>query len=288
MGTAVTLIAGVIVLAGVYAITNSGLVLLYTGTGVPNFAQGALLMFGAYIASTQFAAGHNYWRALVVAAVATAVLGILVYFLFMRWLLGAAEFQKVILTFLVAYGITDAINWIWGTNPRSVPQATRKVFHAGGGAIRAQDLISTGVVIIVLIAVIAFVTRSLRGLRMRALAENEQLAVYRGIRVHGLAALAWVIAAACSGLAGVTYAETASVSLSISDVGLLAFPAAVLGGMDSLLGTVLGSVFVAAILTVAQFYLGGVWGEVVEYGAMLLVLLFLPYGFFGSRSTQRL
>jgi branched-chain amino acid transport system permease protein len=288
MGTAITLIVGVIVLAGVYASTNSGLVLLYTGTGVPNFAQGALLMFGAYIASTQFIASQNYWRALVAAAVVTGVLGIVIYFLFMRWLLGAAEFEKVVLTFLVAGGITDAINLIWGTNPRSVPQATGKLFHVAGGTIRAQDLISTGVVIIVLIAVIAFITRSLRGLRMRALAENEQLAVYRGIRVHSLAALAWVIAAVCAGVAGVTYAETASVSLSISDIGLLAFPAAVLGGMDSLLGTILGSVFVAAILTVAQFYLGGVWGELVEYGAMLLTLLVLPHGFFGSHSTRRL
>lgn len=288
MGTAITLIAGVIVLAGVYAITNSGLVLLYMGTGVPNFAQGALLMFGAYTASTQFIAGHNYWRALVAAAVVTAVLGVVIYVLFMRWLLGAAEFEKVVLTFLVAGAITDAINVAWGTNSRSVPQATSKLFHVGGGTIRLQDLISTGIVIIVLLAVIAFITRSMRGLRMRALAENEHLAVYRGIRVHRLAALAWVIAAACSGIAGVTYAQTASVSLSISDVGLLAFPAAILGGMDSLLGTVLGSVLVAAILTVAQFYLGGVWGEVVEYGAMLLILLILPYGFFGSRATRRL
>lgn len=288
MGTAITLTAGIIVLAAVYAITNSGLVLLYTGTGVPNFAQGALLMFGAYAASTEFVASHNYWRALVVAAAVTALLGLFVYVVFMRWLLGAAEFEKVVLTFLVASGITSAINLAWGTDSRAVPAPTTTVYHLGGGSIRAQYLVSTGVIILVLLAVIAFITRSLQGLRMRALAENEDLAVYRGIKVHRLAGLAWVIAAACSGIAGITYAQTASVSLSISDVGLLAFPAAVLGGMDSLAGTILGSVFVAAVLTLSQFYLGGVWGDMVEYSAMLLTLLFLPYGFFGSRATRRL
>lgn len=288
MATFVTLVAAILVLSGTYAITNSGLVLLYIGTGVPNFAQGALLMAGAYVASTQFIASHSYWRALISAAIVTAAVGVCIYVIFMRWLLGASEFEKAVLTFLVAAGLADGVNLIWGTDARTVPAATQKLFRLSGGTIRGQDLISTGVVIVTLLAVIAFVTRSLRGLRMRALAENEQLAIYRGIRVHRLAALAWLIAAGCAGIAGVTYAQQASVSLSISDIGLLAFPAAVIGGMDSLLGTLIGSVLAAAALTLSQFYLGGVWGDIVEYGAMLLVLLVVPYGLFGTHATRRL
>jgi branched-chain amino acid transport system permease protein len=288
MSIAINLIVGIIVLAGVYAIANVGFVLLYKGTGVPNFAQGGLLMLGAYVMSTSGLVGHSYWPALLLTCVIMGVIGALIYVFVMRWMLGTVEFEKVVLTFVVASAITQIIELIWGTSTRAVPVSSSHQFMVGGGNVAVQSIESTAVILVVIVVLMVLLSRTLLGLRMRALAENESLAVYRGIRVHRLSAIAWIIAAICAAIAGVTYAEVSSVSLSMSDIGLLAFPAAVLGGLDSIGGTVVGALIIAAVLNLSQYYLGGVWGVVVEYGAMLVVLMVLPFGLFGSRSTRRL
>jgi branched-chain amino acid transport system permease protein len=288
MSVAVNLFVGIIVLAGVYAIANVGFVLLYKGTGVPNFAQGGLLMLGAYVMSTSGLVGHSYWPALVLTCVVMGIVGALIYVFIMRWLLGAVEFEKVVLTFVVASAITQIIELIWGTSSRAVPVSSNHQFLLLGGHVAVQGIESTVVILVVIVGLMTVLSRTLLGLRMRALAENESLAVYRGIRVHRLSAIAWVIASVCAAVAGVTYAEVSSVSLSMADIGLLAFPAAVLGGLDSIGGTIIGALIIAAVLNLSQYYLGGVWGVVVEYAAMLLVLMVLPFGLFGSRSTRRL
>lgn len=288
MGVAVNLIVGIVVLAGVYAIANVGFVLLYKGTGVPNFAQGGLLMLGAYLMSTSGLVGGSYWPALLITCLLMGAVGAVAYVLIMRWLLGAVEFEKVVLTFVIATAITQVIELGWGTESRAVPVSTKHRFHIGGGVVPVQSVESTLVILVVIIGLVLLLSRSLFGVRVRALAENEDLAVYRGIRVHRLSAISWIIASVCAAVAGVTYAEVSSVSLSLADIGLLAFPAAVLGGLDSIGGTVVGALIIAAILNLSQYYFGGVWGQVVEYGVMLVVLRALPYGLFGSRSVRRL
>jgi len=288
MSIAVNLAVGILVLAGVYAIANVGFVLLYKGTGVPNFAQGGLLMLGAYIMSTAGVVGHSYWVALLATAAIMGVIGVLIYVLVMRWMLGAVEFEKVVLTFVIASVITQIIELIWGSSPRAVPVGSSHSFMVFGGHVALQSIESSVVILIVIVGLMIALSRTLLGLRMRALAENESLAVYRGIRVHQLSAIAWVIASVCAAVAGVTYAEVSSVTLSMADIGLLAFPAAVLGGLDSIGGTIIGALIIATVLNLSQYYLGGVWGVVVEYCAMLIVLMALPFGLFGSRSTRRL
>jgi branched-chain amino acid transport system permease protein len=161
-------------------------------------------------------------------------------------------------------------------------------YRAWGGTIGVSDIVSLIVVAAVVVATTVFIAKTVHGLRMRAQAENEMLAVYRGIRVHRISAGAWALACACAAIAGVTYGEISSVNLNLSSIGLVAFPAAIIGGLDSVGGTIIGAVIVAGIGTVGQYYLSGQWSTVFEYLIMLVIIIFLPRGLFGSKQLSRL
>jgi branched-chain amino acid transport system permease protein len=284
----VDLALGTLVLASVFAITNVGFVILYKGTGVPNFAQGALLMLGAYVMSDAWLAQHGYWVGLLVAAAILAAVGVVVYFLVMRVLLGHAEFEKAILTFLLASVITSVVGIRWGEENQSLPSVSHRRYALWGGNVALSDLVGVGVVAVIVIVTTVYMAKTVQGLRMRAQAENEMLAVYRGIHVHRISAGAWALACACAAVAGITYGEVSSVNLNLSSIGLVAFPAAIIGGLDSVGGTIIGAIVVAATGTLGQYYLNGQWSTVFEYAVMLVIIVFLPTGLFGSKQLSRL
>jgi branched-chain amino acid transport system permease protein len=284
---AVDLFANVVLLSAIFALVNVGLVVLYRSTGVLSFAQGHLLMFGAYIMST-LQPVTGYWTALTVTVVVIAAMGLIIYVTTMRFMLGASEFEKVVMSFLVALVLTQIVAIVWGTQARSIYAPTDRVLSLGGGTLPWSSIISLFLAVGVVTALTLLVFRTVPGLRMRALAQNETLAVYSGMRVHRLSALAWVVAGATAAIAGVVYAQTSSVTFSLADIGLLAFPAAVLGGLKSIAGSLVGSIILATIFTLANYALGGVLGGSVVYLVMLAVLLVLPFGLFGRQTAQRL
>lgn len=287
MRVAVDLVANIILLAAIFGLVNVGLVVLYRSTGVLSFAQGHLLMFGAYIMSTvQPVLG--YWGGLTVTVGVVSVMGLVIYVTTMRFMLGKSEFEKVVMSFLVALIITQVIDIIWSTQARSISPPTSAVVDIATGRLPWSSLISLGIAVGVVGVLTFLIFRTVPGLRMRALAHNETLAVYSGMRVHRLSGLAWIIAGATAAIAGVVFAQTSSVTFSLADIGLLAFPAAVLGGLKSIPGSLIGSVILAAIFTVANYLLGGVLGGSIVYLFMLAVLLVLPFGLFGRRTAQRL
>lgn len=286
-GIAINLAAATLLLASIYCLVNVGLVTLYRSTGLLNFAQGQFVMLGAYVMVT-VTSDLGYWLGLAVSAVVLAIVAWLSYHLLMRFMLGADHFQKVVLSFLLAAVITQVVVMIWGTDSRPLEPSTDRNLHIAGGVVPVYDLIASGLAVAVVVVLMMFMSRTITGLRMRALSMNETLAVYNGIRVHRLAGIAWAIAGAGAAVAGVIYAQSTSVTLSLADVGLLAFPAAVLGGLDSIGGSILGSVVVAAILTVTGYYWGGHWSEIIEYSLLLGVLVARPYGMFGRRVAQRI
>lgn len=286
-GIAINLTAATLLLASIYCLVNVGLVTLYRSTGLLNFAQGQFVMLGAYVMVT-VTSDLGYWLGLLVSAIVLAIVGWLSYHLLMRFMLGADHFQKVVLSFLLAVIITQVVVMIWGTNSRPLEPSTDRNLHVADGVIPVYDLIASGLAVVVVVVLMMFMSRTITGLRMRALSMNETLAVYNGIKVHRLAGIAWAIAGAGAAVAGVIYAQSSSVTLSLADVGLLAFPAAVLGGLDSIGGSILGSVVVAGVLTVTGYYLGGQWSEIIVYSLLLAVLVVRPYGMFGRRVAQRI
>lgn len=284
--TAINLASASVLLAAIYCLVNTGLVLLYRSTGVLNFSQGQLVMLGAYVmSSVKFG---SYPLRLAIAAVAVGIVSWISYHALIRRLTGADEFRKVVMSFMLAILLIQIIVLVWGTDTREVPNSTDAWFALGSAHVRWSVVIDACTAVVLAVGLTLFLSRTLSGLRMRALAANEELAAYRGIKVHRLAGLAWAIAGGGAALAGVMYAETTSVSLALSDILLLAFPAAVLGGLSSIPGSILGSVIMATLLTLCGYFLGGQWVNVMAYVVLLGVLIVRPFGLMGTSSAQRL
>jgi branched-chain amino acid transport system permease protein len=285
--TVVNLIISATVLASIYALINVGFVLLYRTTGVINFAQGHFMLLGAFSmwALTQVL---PYLVSLLITIVIIAALGAAIHLVLMRYLLGAKEFTKVITTLMLATILLQVPAVLWGTEVRILESPTSSVIHMPGAQIQVSDLLIVIEAAVVVIVLMLFVNRTVVGTRMRAVASDETLAIYAGIRVHWLAAIAWGLTGAGAALAGISYAQRSGVGLSIPAVGLGAFPAVIIGGMDSIGGSLIGGVIVAFVQTVTTYQFGVVYGEVISYLLMLGVLLVLPTGLFGSVEGRRL
>lgn len=284
---AADLAIGTVELAAIFALVNVGVILLYRTTGVLNFAQGYFMLLGAYVMAA-IAPKTGYWPGLILTLVPIAALGALVYVLLMRFMINAKEFAKVITTLMLASLLAQIPPAVWGTDVEQIAPPTSAVLRLGSAHLAAADLITVGIAAAVVIVVTVWLRATVMGIRMTAQAGNPLLAAYSGIRVHRLGAIAWAVGAVLGGFAGVAYAQHTTVSLNLSSIGLSAFPAVVLGGLDSLGGTLLGGLVVSGILTVVGYFFGAVAGEIIAYGVMMATLLVFPRGFFGSTSTRRL
>jgi branched-chain amino acid transport system permease protein len=284
---AADLAIGTVELAAIFALVNVGVILLYRTTGVLNFAQGYFMLLGAYVMAA-IAPKTGYWPGLILTLVPIATLGALVYVLLMRFMINAKEFAKVITTLMLASLLAQIPPAVWGTDVEQIAPPTSAVLRLGSVHLAVADLITVGIAAAVVIVVTVWLRATVMGIRMTAQAGNPLLAAYSGIRVHRLGAIAWAVGAVLGGFAGVAYAQHTTVSLNLSSIGLSAFPAVVLGGLDSLGGTLLGGLVVSGILTVVGYFFGAVAGEIIAYGVMMATLLVFPRGFFGSTSTRRL
>lgn len=287
MTTAVNLIISATVLASIYGLINVGFVLLYRTTGVINFAQGHFMLLGAFSmwALTQ---ALPYVVSLIITVLLLAGFGAVIYLVLMRYLLGAKEFTKVITTLMLATILLQVPAVLWGTEVRILSRPTTDLISLSGVQIQVSDLLIVVEAAVVVTVLMLFVNRTVVGTRMRAVAADETLAIYAGVRVHWLAAIAWGLTGAGAALAGISYAQRSGVGLSIPAVGLGAFPAVIIGGMDSIGGSLLGGVIVAFVQTLTTYQFGAVYGEVISYLLMLAVLLVLPTGLFGSVEGRRL
>lgn len=283
----INLLVSIVLLGSIYALVNVGMVLLYRSTGVVNFAQGHLMMLAAFI-MVVLEARLSYWPSFVTVLVAMASIGAVIYIVVMRFLVGAVEFTKVITTLMLSIILTQGAAMVFGGQIRRLPPPTDAQIRFLGGTLLWSDVIIVAMTVFLVVALMFFLGGTLVGSRLRALAGNEALAGYAGLNVHWLAALAWAIAAAGAAVAGVAYGQHSSVILSMSDAGLGAFPAAVIGGLNSIGGTLVGALLVAALQTVTQFYFGAAVAQIVSYGAMLLALIFIPHGLFGRVGAPRL
>lgn len=285
--TAINLIIASTVLASVYGLINVGFVLLYRTTGVFNFAQGHFMLLGAFImwALTQVL---PYAISLLLTVLALTLIGAGIYLVLMRFLLGAKEFTKVITTLMLATILLQVPAVIWGPTLRILPPPTTKFISFEHVRLDWSDLLIILEAALVVGLLTLIINRTVIGTRMRAVATDEALAIYAGIRVHRLAAIAWGLAGAGAALAGISYAQRSGVGLSIPAVGLGAFPAVIVGGMDSIGGTLVGGLVVAFIQTFTSYAFGVIYGEIASYLLMLGVLLVLPTGIFGSVEGRRL
>jgi branched-chain amino acid transport system permease protein len=276
------------VLAAIYALVSTGYVLIYRVSRVLNLAHGELMMIGAYLlVATAGAFSGNPLLALLLAAIGGLVMGMVVYAVLMRWLTGEAVLAAVLITIALGILLRGLSILIW-TTQQYYPGAmfgwhNPPVRIAPGVQISAASLAIVLLTVIVYGGLFIFLQFTRWGVRMRAAGQNPLLAEQRGIRLHGIYAFAWGLSTFTASLAGMLLSLDSGVESTMATIGLKAFPAALVGGLDSLLGAAIGALIVATAEIAAIQYVNPLLSDVVPFLVLLIVLAIRPWGLFGSR-----
>ena len=277
----------------VYGSLALALVLIYRATEVINFAQGEMAMACVYFAYQLMLWGLSYWAAFFATLGISFVFGVVVQQLVIRPVQQRSVIAVVIVTVGLFILIDGLVEWKWSANQRfmQAPFGTR-VYHAGGVTISRQDI---GTILITLATVLilwAFFRFTKVGLGMRAGALRPAAARLVGVRTNALLAVGWGLAAVLGAVAGLMAEPSAFVlqPTLMQPVLLYAFAAAVLGGLESPGGAVVGGVALGVFLNlIGQYvhFVGSVLQLPVAFAALLLVLLVKPTGLFGHRSVRK-
>ncbi len=282
------LVANIVVLAAIYALVSTGYVLIYRVSRVLNLAHGELMMIGAYLlVATAGVFSGNPLLALILAAAGGLIMGMVVYAVLMRWLTGEAVLAAVLITIALGILLRGLSILIW-TTQQFYPGATfgwhnPPVRIAPGVQISAASLAIVLLTVIVYAGLFVFLQFTRWGVRMRAAGQNPLLAEQRGIRLHGIYAFAWGLSTFTASLAGMLLSLDSGVESTMATIGLKAFPAALVGGLDSLLGAAIGALIVATAEIAAIQYVNPLLSDVVPFLVLLIVLAIRPWGLFGSR-----
>jgi branched-chain amino acid transport system permease protein len=280
---------------GIYASLAVALVLIYRATEVINFAQGAIATFTTYIAWQLMDWGLSYWPAFVLTLAIAFVGGMLLELVAIR----PVERRGNVLTVVIAsIGILilleGAVGWIWGSQVKFMPSAFPvRTYHVGGVAFSLQDLGTIGVSIAAVGVLWVFFRFTKIGLAMRAAAVRPAAARLVGIRVSWLLSLGWGLAATLGAVAGMMAAASPSVLLQPSmmdGVLIYAFAAAVLGGLESPAGAVVGGLAIGVLLNLLGGYVNWITPQLllpVAFVLMLVVLLVKPSGLFGRTHVRK-
>jgi branched-chain amino acid transport system permease protein len=283
----VQLVVNVLVLASIYALISCGYVLIYRTSRVLSLAHGELMMLGAYglVMTASLFRGHPL-IAIVMSGVLAALVGLLVYAVLMRRMTGEAVLAAVLATIALGILLRGAMLLVWGAqeyHPLRSLDLPNPSLPVGGARISAIALTLVLCTAAVYAGLWAFLRFTAWGIRMRAAGQNPLLAAQRGVGLHSIYALAWALATFSGGVAGMLIASDAALEQTMVVIGLKAFPAALVGGLDSLLGALAGSIIVAAAEVLLIHYVDPLVSDVAPFVVLLAMLVLRPWGLFGTR-----
>ena len=275
----------------IYAAVALALVLIWRATRIVNFAQGGMMMITTFIAYSVLQHGSSYWVALAVALLAGLLIGAVVERFVVRRAETAPPLNAVIVTLGLLVFLQAVAGMIWGGSPRSYPPSFGIRGYAVGGTrllFSPSDLFAVAAVLVVMLLLRLLFQRTSIGLRMRAAAFAPETARLLGVRVGRMLTLGWALAAVVGSLAGVLVAPSTFVSPNAFDAILVfGFTAAVVGGLDSPVGAVVGGMLLGLTLSYLSGYAGS---EIVTLGALFIlvvVLMLRPNGIFGRQTARR-
>lgn len=279
----------------IYALLALGFVIVYKSMRVISFAQPAFMMTGALLVS-YLVLSMNFFLAVVVALLLTALLGAGVERLALRPMIGKPVFVIAIITLGVDIVIRTVVNSFIGLDIRQMgdPWGLRQV-GVLGLTIDRRHLATLVTTLIVVAVLFSFYRWSRTGLAMRAASSDQEVALAQGVSVGRVFSLSWALAAALAGLAGVFLSAGIGLEQNLWLTALKALPVIILGGLDSLGGAVIAGLAIGIVEALVGSYggdlhsvFGGDFFLVVPYLLMLLVLLVRPYGLFGTREVERI
>jgi len=282
-----------LVIGSIYSLLALGFTLIYKATDVVNFAQGELLLVGAYVClHTTVAYKVPFWGAFFLTAIFTFVLGFAIEKLFLRKMIGEPIISIIMLTIGLSSLMRAIVQMIWGTDTRTFPSVfSQEPIHIMGLNISQVYLYSIGAVAVFLILFTIFFKKSKVGIAMRAVASDQQAAMSMGIDVKRIFALSWAIAAVVSAVGGIFLGNINGINTSLSHFGLKVFPVVILGGLDSILGAIIGGLIIGILENLAGGYIdpliGGGAKELFPFVVMIVVLMIKPYGLFGTKEVEK-
>jgi len=282
-------LAGAIVLSGIYLLIALSWVIVFRAAKLWNFATGQFVVLAAFITATLIRSGWNYWLAAVVVLIGMGALGALMYRFLLRPLAGEELYAPFIVTLGVGIVIQGLIPIFWGPNslPLPAPFENKPLDLPAGITLTTNDLIVPGVAVIVYVALLVLLRWTTVGGQMRAANESTLLASQSGINVWLLFGMAFGIAFGALALAGIANGQRSLVAISAIPLGLKGLVPAMLGGLNSVGGAAVGAVIVAVLESMTVLYIGADWSDLVVFSILLLVLAIRPYGIFGKAEVQR-
>lgn len=288
-------IASGLVVGSLYSLVGLGIVIIYKSTHVFNFAQGGLLMLGAYLTWWfMVKVGMPVWAALLCGLAASVAIGFLVERLAMRRLVGQPILSLIIITLALQAFIEGLVTLFWGEReynvfPQFIPPTPVEFFDV---ILSLQHIIIFFITMVVIGLFILFFNFSRWGLEMRAVAEDAQAAKCMAISTNLIFIMAWVISTLLACIGGVLLGSINGVSTTLHHIAANCFPVVLLGGLDSVPGVLIAGLLVGILEYMSGQYLDPILGastrEVIPYVILLMVLIIKPYGLFGLKRIERI
>jgi branched-chain amino acid transport system permease protein len=288
------LILNGLIVGALYGVVAMSFVLIYKASQVVNFAQGEFLLVGAWVCWWLLTELQlPFWAGFLMTLAFMTLFGIILQVVVLRPLIGEPVISVIMATIGLGIFFQALMKWIFGVFAKPFPPIfpTDRVLLFGL-QIQTAYLLSLGISVVIMLGFAWFFTASKHGLAMRATAFDQQVAQSLGISVPRVFAMSWAISAMVSAVAGVVVGIVNGVSSALSFYGIKVFPAVILGGLDSVVGAVLGGLIVGVLENLAQ-YLDAEWLHwgnmytVAPFYALILILLIKPYGLFGTRAIER-
>lgn len=280
----------------IYALVAVGFVIIYKSTLVISFAQPALMVVGAsFVVYLATALGVNFYAAVVLAMLITALIALLIERSALRPMIGEPPFVVAIITIGIDVILRIGVNRYLGRFVRPVGDPWGfSTFEVGGVFVQQRHVVMIVTMAVVMAALFAFFKFNRMGLAMRATAFDQETSLAMGVSVGTVFALSWVIAGALAALAGTFVGTGAGIDQGTWVIALKALPAIILGGLDSIGGAVIGGLVVGVVEQLVGSYqgqyapwLGQNFAVVSPYVILLIVLLVRPYGLFGTPEIER-
>ncbi len=275
----------------IYGLIALGFVLIYKATETVSFAQGELMMLGAFggLAGMTMM-GFPFWLAVLSAVLGMAVFGVLLERLVIRPILGQPAFSIVMLTIGIGYVARGLITMIpgIGTETHTLPVPYKdEIWKVGTLVLNVEQMAVIGATAVLCALLFALFRYSKLGIAMQAASQNQLAAYYMGIPVKRLNGIAWGLAAAVAAIAGLLLAPITFVHANMGFIGLKAFPAAVVGGFGSLPGAIVGGLIIGVVESLSGFYLPDGFKDIAAYVMVLIMLMVKPNGLFGDNLRKK-
>ena len=275
----------------IYGLIALGFVLIYKATETVSFAQGDLMMLGAFggLAGMTML-GFPFWAAALAPIIAMGLFGVLLERIVIRPIQGQPAFSIVMLTIGIAYVARGLITMIpnIGTETHTLPVPYKdQIWKLGALVLNVEQMVVIAATAVLCAGLFAMFRYSKLGMAMQASSQNQLAAYYMGIPVKTLNGLVWGLAAAVAAIAGLLLAPITFVHANMGFIGLKAFPAAVVGGFTSLPGAIVGGLIIGIVESLSGFYLPAGFKDTAPYVVVLIMLMVKPNGLFGEKLRKK-